>query len=153
MWQFGADNNEKVPTMFNTPLVAIINDDPAFLEFISSFLEQETDYRTVVWDDGTDSLTRLRAHRPDLVILDVKLGDQAVGEQILRQMRADDVLASMPVIICTADSSFLRANGHVLDELSADVLEKPFDLEVLEEKVELAIKHSHSGYGEPDPVG
>ncbi|MEX2425826.1 MAG: response regulator, partial [Thermomicrobiaceae bacterium] len=89
---------------------------------------------------------------PDLVILDICLGDQAVGYQILQGMRQDDELMSTPVIICTADTSFVRENRDVVDALNADILEKPFDLEVLEEKVSLALSGQVVKTGEADPV-
>lgn len=134
------------------PLIAIINDDPAFLEFIAAFLEEEADYRTVVWDDGVDSLTKLHKHMPDLVILDVRLGDQSVGHEILQGMRQDDKLAETPVIICTADTSFVHENRDVVTSLKADILEKPFDLEILEEKVKLALGESVVSAEEAGPV-
>jgi CheY-like chemotaxis protein len=138
--------------MLQAPLIAIINDDPAFLEFIASFLESETDYRTVVWDDGVHSLPKLREHMPSCVILDVRLGDQAIGHTILENMRADDELRDIPVIVCTADSQFIREHTDLLKLLDADVLEKPFDLEILEEKVERAVGGVPVGDGEPDIV-
>ncbi len=139
--------------MQQAPLIAIINDDPAFLEFIASFLEDETRYHTVVWDDGVDSLPKLRGHEPDLVILDVRLGDQAVGYEILESMRQDDELFRIPVIVCTADTNFIREHSDLIDSLNADVLEKPFDLEVLESKVERALQPAVSAREEADPVG
>lgn len=138
--------------MLQTPLIAIINDDPAFLEFIASFLESETVYSTVVWDDGVQSLAKLREHLPDCVILDVRLGDQAVGHTILESIRADDELRDIPVIVCTADSHFIRENGDMLKLLDADVLEKPFDLEILEAKVNRAVSRVPIADGEPDVV-
>jgi CheY-like chemotaxis protein len=143
----------EVRPMLQAPLIAIINDDPAFLEFISSFLEDETPYRTVVWDDGVHSLPKLREHLPSLVILDVRIGDQAVGQQILESMRCDDELCDTPVIVCTADQQFIRENEEVIRSLDADVLEKPFDLELLEEKVEFAINGAPAWKSKPDPVG
>lgn len=138
--------------MHNAPLIAIINDDPAFLEFIASFIEEETTYQTVVWDDGVDSLPKLRLHRPELVILDVRLGDQPVGHEILQGMRKDEALARTPVIVCTADTRFIREHSELLEMLHADVLEKPFDLEILEKKVEAALVGVVVA-GEADPVG
>lgn len=140
--------------MSNTPLIAVINDDPAFLEFIASFLESETSYQSVVWDDGVGSLDRLRRHHPDVVILDVKLGDQSVGKEILTSMRQDPELQSTPVIVCTADSGFLQEHADLLESLNADTLEKPFDLQVLEDKVSLALEGTGQGQEstEPDPV-
>jgi DNA-binding response OmpR family regulator len=136
-----------------SPLIAIINDDPAFLEFIASFLEDESDVSTVVWDDGIDSLPKLRRYKPELVILDVRLGDQAVGYEILQSMRKDDQLSEMPVIVCTADTQFLREHADLLELLNADVLEKPFDLEVLEQKVVSSLRGAMAAAGEADPVG
>jgi CheY-like chemotaxis protein len=139
--------------MRQTPLIAIINDDPAFLEFISSFLEDETHYDTVVWDDGVGSIPKLRAVSPSLVILDVRIGDQAVGQEILREMREDSDLALTPVLLCTADAHFVQRNRSLFAELRADVLEKPFDLSVLEQKVEQALGEMSVRSGEADPVG
>jgi DNA-binding response OmpR family regulator len=139
--------------MRQVPLIAIINDDPAFLEFLSSFLRDETDYETVVWDDGVGSLPKIRAAQPDFVILDVRLGDQAVGYEILKQMREDETLVSIPVLLCTADSHFVNEHNGLLDDLNADVLEKPFDLTELEMKVHEGIGHLSSRAGEVDPVG
>jgi DNA-binding response OmpR family regulator len=138
--------------MSKTPLIAIINDDPAFLEFIALFLEEETNYQTVVWDDGVDSLPKLRTYSPDLVILDVRLGDQAVGYEILEGMRKDPDLLETPVIVCTADTNFIRQHGPLIESLNADVLEKPFDLEHLEQKVERALSATGVAAGEADPV-
>lgn len=140
-------------TMQHAPLIAIINDDPAFLEFIASFLEDETRYQTVVWDDGVDSLPKLREHEPELVILDVRLGDQAVGYQILETMRQEEQLVETPVIICTADTNFIREHAELISSLHADVLEKPFDLEVLEDKVGSALERRLISSEEADPVG
>lgn len=141
--------------MNDRPLIAVINDDPAFLEFIASFLESETRYESVVWDDGAGSIDRLRHHRPDVVILDVKLGDQEVGKEILTRMRQDCDLQEMPVIVCTADSAFLQRHAELLESLNAGVLEKPFDLEVLEDKVNQALSSNleDTQSSEPDPVG
>lgn len=139
--------------MTQVPLIAIINDDPAFLEFIASFLEDETNYRTVVWDDGVDSISKLKAHAPSLVILDVRLGDQETGHEILKQMREDQVLSETPVLICTADTQFVQENCELLQVLNADILEKPFDLTVLEQKVESALRGAAVRSEEVDPVG
>ncbi len=138
--------------MQQVPIIAIINDDPAFLEFIASFLEDETAYQTVVWDDGIDSLPKLRRYDPSLVILDVRLGDQAVGHEILKLMREDDGLSTTPVIVCTADTRFIQEHGDLLSSLHADVLEKPFNLETLEQKVEMALNGGFAPKGEADPV-
>jgi two-component system, NtrC family, response regulator GlrR len=121
------------------PLVAVINDDPAFLELLSTFLTEDCNWRVVVWADGIDAVSKLRAHRPDVVILDIRLEDHDSGRAILAEIRRDTSLRAIPVIVCTADSQFLREHSGLLSELGADVLEKPFDLDTLESKVEQAL--------------
>jgi CheY-like chemotaxis protein len=127
------------------PLVAVINDDPAFLELISWFLEEETRYSVVVWGEGVGSIPKLKQHRPELVILDIRLNDRESGQQILTEMRQDTDLLLTPVIVCTADSRFVRENKGLLDELGAIVLEKPFDLDALESTVSQALDVRYAG--------
>lgn len=136
--------------MTRKPLIAVINDDPAFLEFVASFIESETTFDTVVWDHGTYNIAELQETLPDVVILDIRLGDQNVGAEILTRMRQDPRLKSTPVIVCTADTSFLQDESELLESLNADVLEKPFDLEVLEQKVECALNARKSPTAEDE---
>jgi CheY-like chemotaxis protein len=126
-------------------LVAVINDDPAFLELISWVLEEEARYSVVVWDKGVGSIPKLKQHKPDLVILDIRLNDRESGQQILVEMRQDTELLLTPVIVCTADSRFVRENRGLLDDLGAVVLEKPFDLDDLESTVSQALNGRRAG--------
>jgi hypothetical protein len=102
--------------MEQAPLTAIIIDDPAFLD-------AETDFDTVVCDDGVTSILKLLERIPDLAIQHARLGDQAVGQEILTQLRAERILVATPVIVYSADSQFICDHCSLLYSLEADVLE------------------------------
>lgn len=58
-------------------------------------------YRLVEFENGMDALTALSKERPDLVLLDISLPGMD-GTQVLRRIRDDVVLRSLPVVALTA---------------------------------------------------
>ncbi|NJO83164.1 MAG: response regulator [Blastochloris sp.] len=52
-------------------------------------------------ENGTDGLNKLRATKPDALILDILLPDMT-GWDVLRAMQNDELLKDTPVIIMTA---------------------------------------------------
>ncbi len=68
-------------------------------------------------------------HNPDLILLDVNLPDM-MGDEVLRQLKADPRTASIPVVMLSAD-----ANPRKADELLAygaqAYITKPFDVKQL----------------------
>ena len=53
---------------------------------------------------GQLGLDMAREHRPDLILLDLQLPD-APGDEWLRQLKADEQLREIPVIMVTADAT------------------------------------------------
>ncbi|MCB1034207.1 MAG: response regulator, partial [Acidobacteria bacterium] len=53
------------------------------------------------YGNGPDGLAGMRAHRPDLVLLDISLPGMD-GLEVLREIRGDDVLRGLPVVALTA---------------------------------------------------
>ena len=101
------------------PLALVIEDDPAQQEIFTKAVEM-AGFSVETIGDGKKALQRLSEVIPALVILDLHLPN-ASGDEILHQIRADNSLASVSVILATADS-------HLADSLSAEsdlVLLKP----------------------------
>jgi CheY-like chemotaxis protein len=73
--------------------------------------------------------------QPDLIILDIRLEHAETGWTVLECLRLDPKTTTIPVIVCSADSAFLREKALSLQQLRCDILEKPFDLDMLLEKV------------------
>lgn len=83
-------------------LALIIEDDDKLANIFSLALDA-ADFKTDVARDGETALAKLAATTPDLVVLDLHL-PQVSGEDILKQIRADERLARTKVMIATADA-------------------------------------------------
>jgi DNA-binding response OmpR family regulator len=103
--------------------VLVIEDEPSIAEAIG-FLLRRDGWEVQNHDAGTDALERIRACRPDLLILDVVLPGRT-GLEILRDLRAEPGLAGLPVLM-------LSASGQARDRALAEscgasrFMSKPF---------------------------
>lgn len=96
---------------------------------------EDEQYQVSILQDGRDAFARVKIQLPDLLILDLKLGDVS-GQDILKQLKDDHVTADIPVIVYTA--AVLEAeevNRLVLSNPRhyhyVHVVQKPFDLDGL----------------------
>ncbi|MCI0744334.1 MAG: response regulator [Verrucomicrobia subdivision 3 bacterium] len=79
--------------------ILIIEDDPVVARVYSNSL-QNAGYAVEAADDGQSGLERLRQSPPDAVLLDMML-PKINGVEILRQIRADPALQTIPVMVYT----------------------------------------------------
>lgn len=120
--------------MRDPPVIAVVDDDTAILELISELLADEG-YQVLPCRTGREAQRLIRTHQPDGVIVDLQLADVVSGWDILELMRNDSVLQQIPVIVCSADMSFLQAQADRLSIYNCAVLEKPFELDRFVETV------------------
>lgn len=105
--------------------VLIIDDDPAFCNMVESLFIAE-DAETFKALDGRVGLQQFFAHRPDVVILDIKMPGMD-GWETCHQIR---LLSDVPIILLTSlreDDQIARGLDHGAD----DFVSKPFNPEVL----------------------
>lgn len=97
--------------------------------------ELEADGYTVATSDGEeDILDVIKREIPTIVILDIKLGVNRSGLDLLQEIRAED--QAIPVILSTAYDSF----QHDLKSIAADYyVVKSVDLTELKDKVRMAL--------------
>ena len=82
---------------------------------------------------GSEALPRIRATRPDLVLLDVMLPEVS-GYEICESIRTDPALSGIKVLMMTARGSALERKRGI--ELGADgFISKPFELKDLRAEV------------------
>jgi two-component system, cell cycle response regulator DivK len=86
-----------------TNSLALIIEDDEYLAEIFSLTLQEAEFEIEIIRDGKAALARLAAITPALVVLDLHL-PYISGEDILRQIRADERLAGTRVMLATADA-------------------------------------------------
>ncbi|WP_415182397.1 response regulator transcription factor [Phaeovulum sp.] len=103
--------------------VLLIEDEPHIAEAIR-FILTRAGWRVSLHADGSDAVARIRAEKPDVLILDLMLPGRS-GFEILTDLRADTVLADLPVLMLTA-----RGQGRDRDAAeragASDFLAKPF---------------------------
>lgn len=120
-----------------TKRILVVDDRNELLHLMRRVLEDEQ-YQVSILQEGRDAFTRVKGSLPDLLILDLKLGDMS-GQDVLKELKADTVTADIPVIVYTAavleadEVSTLIESEHYSNVY---LLRKPFELGDLLDKVE-----------------
>ena len=105
-------------------LIVCIEDEPEMIDLIRLILRR-ADYDFVGAVGGVEGLEAVRNHKPDLVLLDLMMPD-VDGWEVYRQMKADDDLKAMPVIVITAKAQSIdRVLGLHIAKVD-DYITKPF---------------------------
>lgn len=118
----------------------LIVDDEANLRKTLATILRGRGYLTLEAADGSEALELLREAAPDLVFTDWKMPEIG-GDEVLRYMRREARLSSVPVIVITAFGSSDSAIEAV--RLGAyDFVTKPFDLQDISLTAERALAHS-----------
>ncbi|MCI0582979.1 MAG: response regulator [Chloroflexi bacterium] len=107
------------------PSVLIVEDDPSAVRLLHAYLEPEG-YRVRVAPDGEQALLDVRIERPAAILLDVLLPGMD-GWEVLRRLKADPELRSIPVVIVTVVDE--KDVGLALG--AVDYLVKPIDRDAL----------------------
>ena len=80
--------------------ILLVDDDPEFIYVTKTFLESEG-YRVVAARNGEEGIKRARENRPDLIVLDVMMTTKTEGFDTSREIRTDQELKDIPVIMLT----------------------------------------------------
>jgi DNA-binding response OmpR family regulator len=117
--------------------VLVVEDDPSISLGLTLNLEKEG-YQVVTAADGDAGLAAVRAHNPDLVVLDVMMPGKN-GFEVLDTLRREG--HKMPVIVLSARSSELdKVTGLELG--AEDYVSKPFSLAELLARVRAALRRA-----------
>lgn len=115
----------------------IIDDDKRLSDNICKSLKNSMEMAQAF--DGEEGLVRLGKETFDIVILDVMM-PKIDGFEVLRQMRANGI--DTPVIMLTALNQ-VKDQVQGLNAGADDYLAKPFDLSVLQARIEAILRRSH----------
>lgn len=92
--------------------------------------------------DGALALVELRRQTADLVLLDINMPTMS-GEALLAEMRMDDALSAIPVVVVSSDAS--EARRRRLRYLGAEFVGKPFKPEELVAAVQRLLQARNAG--------
>lgn len=115
--------------------ILIIDDDAIICEVAKMHLER-AGYSVRVARDGTAGLLAVQARRPEVVLLDFAMPGLS-GVDVLRELRADQTTAQIPVLMITAWRA--DADRAASEALGARWLTKPILGDTLVEAVESAL--------------
>lgn len=114
--------------------VLVVDDDEGLLEALYDLLEMEG-YSVVLSHNGAEALEKLETLKPAVILLDLRM-PRMDGATFAREVHQRSNLQSLYIIVMTAN---LDARKTVAAIGANDFLAKPFDIDELLEKIELAI--------------
>ena len=118
--------------------VLLVDDDVEFCEATMLLLESKG-YEVVMAHDGKEGLTKVRAEKPDLVILDVMMPEMN-GYDVCVVLKADAELKEIPIILLTAvdqdlfKTTYTKAMGLMTE--ADDYIAKPVEPEELVQRIQ-----------------
>ena len=118
--------------------IAVVNDDTVFLQLMDDLLSEEG-YETTILKVSTDAFEQIKELQPTLVVLDIWIQKVDNGWELLNLIRLDPATTKIPVIVSSTDIRDLQAKEPLLRSLNCDILPKPFNLQLLLDKVNEAI--------------
>jgi DNA-binding NarL/FixJ family response regulator len=130
--------------------ILVVDDDPAFREFLSELLTG-AGLETRSAGSGVEALARAREERPDVVVLDVHLGETS-GYAVCRELR-ETFGDGLPIMFVSGarTEAFDRVAGLLLG--ADDYLVKPFDADEFVARVRvLGRRNGRGAVPEPRPT-
>jgi two-component system phosphate regulon response regulator PhoB len=79
--------------------ILVIDDDPDIVTYLTTLLD-DNGYVYVSAVDGVDGLAKVKSESPDLILLDITMPEKS-GVRFYRDVREDDALKSIPVVMVT----------------------------------------------------
>ncbi|MFC1784581.1 PleD family two-component system response regulator [Candidatus Neomarinimicrobiota bacterium] len=114
--------------------IMIIDDDIDLVEAMRITLETDN-YEVIDAQEGQKGLEMMKKEKPDLLILDVMMGTMDEGFHIAYQIRNDDEIKDIPILMITAvgaqtgfefdmqrDEDFLPVNEFIEKPVNPQVL-------------------------------
>jgi phosphate regulon transcriptional regulator PhoB len=122
------------------PQVLVVEDEADIRQLVVFHLTREG-FACTTAASGAEALRAIRAHRPDLVVLDLML-PETDGLEVCRRLRADPATAALPIIMLTAKADEVdRVVG--LEVGADDYVVKPFSPKELVARVRAVLRRAH----------
>jgi two-component system response regulator VicR len=104
--------------------VVVIEDDPAMIQLIALILENHS-FEVISATGGPEGLEAIAREKPDLVLLDLMMPGMS-GWDVYQQMKADEYMETVPVIVVTAKARNIDKTLGLYIAKVQDYITKPF---------------------------
>lgn len=119
--------------------ILIVEDDPDTVGLLAATVRQ-VGFTPLVAADGYEALTMARRHRPDLILLDLRLPGMD-GYEALTHLKRDAVTQTIPIVAISAHVADTETERKRLVALgAASFLPKPFTIGELLTEIEAALQ-------------
>ena len=125
------------------PLIMVVEDNPDTFQLLDMLLTL-AGYHTAHCPRAQDAHGMIKEAKPDLIILDMWLGDPTAGELVLGLLEADPGTQHIPVIICSGHVAMLRDRLPLFRQKGYVVLEKPYDPDDLLAQIAAALQRGRT---------
>ncbi len=115
--------------------ILVVDDEPEMRDMLRMGLIEHT---VLLASNGAEGLLAAARHKPDLIVLDVKMPGMD-GFETCRQLRADPDLMNVPVIFATSQDT-LSDKLEGFDAGADDYVIKPFDLTELQIRIRAVLR-------------
>ena len=105
--------------------ILIADDTMLSREIIATYLRADGFTNLVFAKDGEDTLNQVKAHHPDLIILDIIM-PKLDGYEVCKALRADPLFASTPIIAQTALEEN-QGRTQIFEDGATDLILKPLN--------------------------
>jgi DNA-binding response OmpR family regulator len=117
-----------------TTTIVYIEDEPEMIELVRLILSRKG-YEVVGSTSGREGLDLIRQRLPDVVLLDLMMPD-IDGWDVYQQMKADEAIQNIPVIVITAKAQNIdKVLGLHIAKVD-DYISKPFSPQELADSIE-----------------
>lgn len=112
--------------------VLIVDDEPFNVDVLLQELE-ELEHELITASNGQEALDKIQSQQPDLILLDLMM-PVLDGFAVLKEIKDDDALRDIPVIIVSAASDS-KSIVKGIKQGADDYITKPIDAESLKSKL------------------
>ena len=139
--------------------ILVVDDDKDYADAIRLILETKR-YDVTTAHDKDDGLEKIKDANPDLIVLDVMMGNQAAGLLFARKIRSKKnpdfaAYSNIPILVLTGIREqtgfyFIGEPKHPVFFPIDEIVEKPVKPEVLLEKVEKLLLQARGPAGKKE---
>ena len=115
--------------------VLVVDDTEEIIELFRDIVEG-LGLRLSATTFAPEDLEAVKKIGPDLVIMDLLIGGETAGWQLLQKMKMSRETDAIPVIVCTAALDSIREQEGWLTSKGVKIVLKPFNID----DIELAIR-------------
>ena len=121
--------------------ILIVDDDPDFVEAVTMILRPKK-FEVVTAYNGKEGLEKVKAERPDLVVLDVMMPEKD-GYSVCKELKSDPQWNHIPILLLTGVVSHIPTTRYTqemgMETEADDYLDKPVEPEALVKRIEVLL--------------